>query len=438
VGSETILEDIVKEVRDLPSLSRDSVQHLLISHRSHLNEIASSAEFSNSHPYGRRIIGSNNQFEVLLTGWESGAACLPHSHGEGSDGVIFVCQGEAQNTSYRETDHELSVKYSESIKEGETFFVGKGEIHNTANKGSTRVVGLHVYWPAVNHMKVFDPDTGREFTVTGDSGAWIPDNQNNIIESRMVCQPLRNCMVPDDKNPLDRKHYELLEEALDHIETHSLWRHPFFEAFASGNLTEEQLKIFAIQRHFSSSRFPGVLGNFIGSIEDPLTNQNVIRACAKQLWEEAGEDCLEKNHALQLRRLGYQLGLTDSDYQKADMLKGTRHFVSTYRSLSMSGMYKGQGAFALGSEPVIPLEMQLDIRGLNASKINGSPVEETAKHYFIDHAYHDYRHTKELVKVMLPTLQRPEHFRGVLEGMREIIDARKALYDGIADKCGIT
>ncbi len=242
----------------------------------------------------------------------------------------------------------------------------------------------------------------------------------------MICEPLRFV-----KSKLENTyHANFINEALHFVEEHPLFIHPFFEAFENGKLSEDHLRKWAKQRYFSSKNFPRFLGAFISYIED-----DVIRtAYIKQAYEEHGELKHDKIHARQLRRLIYALGVGDEELQKEQMLPGTQHFVDTYWDISRSGdLYRAMGAFALGTEPVVPLEMKLCLRGLNKLHY----LTESDKIYFTDHAEHDFRHTVELANVLLPTLKEPEHYETALRGMREIIEARKSLYDGIAESCGI-
>jgi len=59
------------------------------------------------------------------------------------------------------------------------------------------------------------------------------------------------------------------------------------------------------------------------------------------------------------------------------------------------------------------------------------------KIYFSDHAYHDYRHTAELTDVLLPFIQERSSQERAWEGIVEILNARKGLYDGIAKAANI-
>lgn len=222
-----------------------------------------------------------------------------------------------------------------------------------------------------------------------------------------------------------------LLRSLQHIEAHPLFEHRFFQAFRAGNLSVEQVKAWAKQRLFSSQRFPCFLGAFVSCLEDDV---DARAAYVKQIYEEHGNLDPEKIHSRQLSRLIFALGVSRKELDAEVMLPGTRHFVDTYMRISREGnIPKAMGMYALGSEPVIAMEMVLCLQGL--ATIPWLKPEDYV--YFSDHAYHDFRHTAELTDVLRPYLKSKSDCESAWQGMVEIIEARKGLYDGIADSIGL-
>jgi pyrroloquinoline-quinone synthase len=219
--------------------------------------------------------------------------------------------------------------------------------------------------------------------------------------------------------------HPFLNRVLDRIESHSLFRHPFFEAFGAGTLSLDQVKVWAKQRLFSSRRFPCFLGAFVSHIDDI----DIRHAYVKQMYEEHGNLDPEKVHSRTLTRLIFALGVSRPELNAQQMFPGTQAFVDAYMRISQQGdLLKCMGMYALGSEPVIAMEMVLCLKGLNTIPW----LEPTDKTYFSDHAYHDYRHTAELTDVLLPHLQTLSNEKLAWQGIVEIMNARKGLYDGIA------
>lgn len=218
---------------------------------------------------------------------------------------------------------------------------------------------------------------------------------------------------------------------LEHIETHPLFEHRFFKSFASGQLSLHQVRVWAKQRLFSAQRFPCFVGAFISHMEEDIDTRAVY---VKHIYEEHGNLDPAKVHSRQLTHLIFALGVSRQELSAEPMLSGTRNFVDTYMRISREGdIVKGMGMYALGSEPVIAMEMMLYLQGL--ATISWLKPEDCI--YFSDHAYHDYRHTAELTDVLLPYLKTDRDRKRAWQGMVEIIDARKGLYDGIADRIGL-
>jgi pyrroloquinoline quinone (PQQ) biosynthesis protein C len=241
----------------------------------------------------------------------------------------------------------------------------------------------------------------------------------------MEAKPLRVYMAERDLG-----NDPFLLKVLGHIEGHSLFSHVFFEAFGQGRLILEQIKVWAKQRLFSSQRFPCFLGAFISHVVDV----DVRSAYVKQIYEEHGNLNPEKVHSRQLTRLIFALGVSRQELDKGEMLAGTQRFVDTYMDISREGdLLKCMGMYALGSEPVIAMEMVLCLRGLGT--IPWLKPEDVI--YFSDHAYHDYRHTAELTDILLPYLKSDADRERAWKGMVEILDARKGLYDGVASSIGL-
>lgn len=406
-------------------LDNERVTRVLKKNIIDLKELEKVVEYSTSHPYGRKILLSEPNLELLLTGWEPSNEVIPHDHGK-SDGVVLICKGKAKHKIYS-FQEKLELVSQEEVSEGNLLSAPAGAIHSMGNPTSERMFALHIYSPSIQFMNLYEsPPINRILTVSGKSGAWLPESKEDLIKSKMICDPLR--LV--EKETEQKDNLALIQQARDYIENHSLFRHPFFEIFASGKLTNQQVQKWAKQRYFSSRNFPRFLGSFISHIEDDVTRTAYI----KQAYEEHGELHLDKIHARQLRQLIYASGVNQEELEKEEMLGGTKQFVDAYWRISKSGdLSRTMGAFALGTEPVVPLEMKLCLRGLKTLP----NIEEKDKVYFTDHALHDTRHTIELVRVLLPSLKKPRDYEKALQGMTEIVEARKALYDGIAEFCNL-
>lgn|GEM_PF-6540690 len=239
----------------------------------------------------------------------------------------------------------------------------------------------------------------------------------------MRCMPIRKYMT---MRPTAMPN--LLAEALFLIESHRLFRAPFFGDFEAGQLSSRQIRAWAKQRHFSSTAFPRFLGALISNLADEETRASYV----KQVYEEHGQLNSELVHSRQLRRFIYAIGVTEHELAAEEMLEETRSFVDAYFRLSRStDVTKSMAAFALGSEPVIAMEMELCCKGLRHLALSSQDIV-----YFTDHAEHDYRHTYELLDSLLPYIGNSDAESSALDGMLEILEARAVFYDGISNLMG--
>lgn len=241
----------------------------------------------------------------------------------------------------------------------------------------------------------------------------------------MQSGPLRTCMKDGGL-----ENHAFLLKALAYIESHPLFTHPFFSAFAAGKLSLAQVQAWAKQRVFPSRQFPRSLAAFVSH----LKGDEMRMAYVKQIYEEQGELDPLKVHSRQLEQLVFTLGVSRRELNDEPILPSTQDFMDTYMNISRGGdIVKAMGMYALGSEPVIAMEMELCLQGLDTI----GWLEPEDKVFFSDHAHHDYRHTAELIEVLLPFIRNEADQNRAWQGMVEIIDARKRLHDGIGEKIGL-
>lgn len=234
----------------------------------------------------------------------------------------------------------------------------------------------------------------------------------------MECRPLRLFI---EKRKLEDNKF--LAECLEFIENHDLFKHPFFSKFEENNLDMDQIKHWAKQRKFTSKLFPCFMGDLISHIEDIEARHPYIT----QMYEEHGEGDPKEVHYYQLCHFIKKLGVSQGELDAEVMTDETRDFIESYVELTESEDYiRGMGAFALGSEPVIAMEMELCLKGID----NLEFLEEHDIYYFIDHGRHDYRHTFELMDSIMPYILTGDQQKRAFEGMKMTMDARKRFYDG--------
>lgn len=119
--------------------------------------------------YKRNIIIESDRFQILLICWKAGQFSPIHDH-FGSRCVVKVLAGMARETTYVEASG--SVRTSTRLyRPGNVFGGEDGDIHVLGNPSSanTGLVTMHVYTPALTHMRLFDLVAGqlREVSAIG-------------------------------------------------------------------------------------------------------------------------------------------------------------------------------------------------------------------------------------------------------------------------------
>lgn len=141
------------------------------------------ALFSQDRPYGRRKLYCSPNVEVLLMGFLPGRECPPHDHGE-ADGLVLVCHGEAEHKIYRLGDAGLSVFRQTREPAGSVLRAPLECVHSMGNGSQSELlITLHVYWPPIRKMSVFDVDARRVYVVNEAAGAWLPVDPTTLIDT---------------------------------------------------------------------------------------------------------------------------------------------------------------------------------------------------------------------------------------------------------------
>ena len=134
-------------------------------------------------PYGRKVLFQNNQIELLLTGWNPGHACWPHTHGGHSEGIVSVLSGEGTFKMFPRLGDINGVK-TRVLSTGNIIFVPRGEVHSMGNDGAEPLICLHTYWPPVSEMWIYNPIQTVGWRVS-NGGAWQPEQQYTLEERRV-------------------------------------------------------------------------------------------------------------------------------------------------------------------------------------------------------------------------------------------------------------
>ncbi len=131
--------------------------------------------------YYRNKLIVTNDLEVMVASWRQGEECLPHDHGS-SNGYVLILQGNFIETGYccKESNlqaYDKHVRYSA----GDMVPVLNGDIHSMRCLDPDGLT-LHVYNPPIHRMKIYDSESEATYTVSDETGAWVPSDKREILE----------------------------------------------------------------------------------------------------------------------------------------------------------------------------------------------------------------------------------------------------------------
>lgn len=125
-------------------------------------------------PYGRIRLNESDRVEAIMMNWARGKECAPHDHGR-SRGCVWVVEGVASHTVYRLSPGGVPIPgRTKLVRAGRWLDAPRGMVHSMGNPTSDRLVTLHLYWPPISGMKVYDVARCLACVVRDDCGAWLP------------------------------------------------------------------------------------------------------------------------------------------------------------------------------------------------------------------------------------------------------------------------
>ncbi len=160
----------------------DRIRAFLLENHHQLIDLAVFPELGTNEAYGRRVLISNPNFEVMIAGWQKDVECAPHDHGY-SLGRVFILEGMFCETKYVWRKNNLMKSNFNVVEAINCVGVTVPDIHSMISF-KERGVTLHFYSPAIQDMKVFDIPNRRTLTVSNDCGAWVPDPTQILVSSK--------------------------------------------------------------------------------------------------------------------------------------------------------------------------------------------------------------------------------------------------------------
>jgi pyrroloquinoline-quinone synthase len=211
------------------------------------------------------------------------------------------------------------------------------------------------------------------------------------------------------------------------IETKSLLKHPFYQAWTMGALTREDLAVYAQQYYKQESRFPRYVSAVHSNCPDLKTRQVLLENLTH---EESGPE----NHPELWLRFAGAVGADRGSVEAAEMNAGTKRCVETFDRLSRGDWRTGLAAL-YAYEAQQPAVAKTKIDGL---KMKYALDSKDALGFFQVHETVDAWHSESEKTILTDEIRRdPELGEDVKASVSEACDALNALLDGVCEARGI-
>jgi len=137
-----------------------------------------------AHPYGRKVLISHPEIEIMVATWSPNWPCAPHDHGN-SNSAIRVLQGTSNHLGYTINNGQLAVSFQEVRQRNEIILCGPMQVHSMGSTGDELLLTLHCYAKSIDDMIIYDQKKRETIIVNGKAGAWLPvDDCSHIITRR--------------------------------------------------------------------------------------------------------------------------------------------------------------------------------------------------------------------------------------------------------------
>jgi pyrroloquinoline-quinone synthase len=215
----------------------------------------------------------------------------------------------------------------------------------------------------------------------------------------------------------------LLQRLQQLIDRKSLLTHPFYQAWQAGELSVDDLRIYAGQYYFFEASFPRFLSAIHSRCEDRRVRQGIL----DNLWDEEHG---ELNHRAMWLDFCTSLGLDQHQVELADLLPGTQGLLDAYFRVCNQGSCPEGLAALYAYEVQVPLVALEKIRGLKEFYGIDSPE---GLRFFEVHGVLDEDHAgKEAESIMSQTS--PEAEALVIQALQSALDAWWGFLDGVDER----
>ncbi len=202
--------------------------------------------------------------------------------------------------------------------------------------------------------------------------------------------------------------------------------HPVITKITKGELSKEQLRLFAIQYSIYCGYFPRFLCACAANIPDDNTRMAII----ENLWEEHGSGDLKGSHRVLFEKFAHSVGVTSEDIRNAKPIPSTLINVEYLLNMCQDGSFiKSLGALGPGTEFFTSQEYELIYRGLQ--KVEG--LTESDLEFWSIHITLDDHHYEDMVDAVRIWLDTEENINLFKEGAERAVDLEILFWNGLEE-----
>ena len=215
----------------------------------------------------------------------------------------------------------------------------------------------------------------------------------------------------------------LMDRLQNRIENKSLLTHPFYRAWQAGQLTIQDLKIYAEQYYQFEANFPRLLSAIHSRCPDREVRQDIL----SNLWDEEHGD---HNHRAMWLDFCSNLGLDPEQVEISEVDTETQALLDTYTDVCTNSNFQAGLAAIYAYEVQVPQVAVEKIRGLK--EFYGFDQQDTIE-FFQVHSTLDEEHAHKEAEAILSMTGEADEF--VVEaGLQRALDAWWVFLDGVEDR----
>jgi pyrroloquinoline-quinone synthase len=257
----------------------------------------------------------------------------------------------------------------------------------------------------------FQPQLNTDETRIKNSASLIRENLCESCGFKPYSQKLMNKYLDEIDNDIAAKH---------------LLKHPFYLAWARGELTKAALADYARQYYHHVAAFPMYLSAVHAKCEDQTTRKELLN---NLIDEEAGSP----NHPELWLQFAEGLGVSDVEARNTTKEPETKNLIDTFRSVCGGGSTAEGVAALYAYESQIPTICESKIDGLKEHYGFSNPEHYQ---YFSVHLEADREHSGAERK-MLERRVDQHNFNSVKASVNRVLDALWEMLSGVCRRHAI-